>query len=144
MSVRLSISPPAGWTAVVPGATLASKTFREPVAPGASVSATFKIASPAGTAAGVLSGKVEWKASVTGRTQSETTTARVRNVLPVKINEVRFGTSGNATNQFIELYNASDNAVDLSNWVLVHTQSQWTPVRLATVAAGTKLARGAY
>ena len=48
--------------------------------------------------------------------QSETTTARVRNVLPIKINEVRFSTGTNPTNQFIELYNASAGAVDLSNW----------------------------
>ena len=72
--------------------------------------------------------------------QSETTTARVRNVLPIKINEVRLGTGANPTNQFIELYNASAGAVDLSNWTLINTPSQWAPVKLATIPAGTKLA----
>ena len=68
----------------------------------------------------------------------------MRNVLPIKINEVRFGTGANPTNQFIELYNASASAVDLSNWTLINTQSQWAPVKLATIPAGTKLASGAY
>ena len=31
-------------------------------------------------------------------------------------------------------------AVDLSNWTLINTQSQWAPVKLATIPAGTKLA----
>ncbi len=78
------------------------------------------------------------------RTRSETATQRVRNVLPIKINEVRFSTGANSTNQFIELYNASASAVDLSNWTLINTQSQWAPVTLATIPAGTKLASGAY
>ena len=47
----------------------------------------------------------------------------------------------NPTDQFIELYNASASAVDLSNWSLIHTPSQWAPVKLATIPAGTKLAR---
>ena len=121
-----------------------SKTFTDPVAPGASVSATFKVTSPATTGAGFLTGKAEWTNPATRGTQSETTTARVRNVLPIKINEVRFSTGANSTNQFIELYNASASAVDLSNWTLINTQSQWAPVKLATIPAGTKLAAGGF
>ena len=78
------------------------------------------------------------------RKQFETTTTKVRNVLPIKINEVRLNTSTNPTDQFIELYNASNSAVDISNWTLVNTQSQWAPVKLASIPAGTKLASGAY
>jgi len=126
--VKLSISVPAGWTAGP------SKTFAGPIAPGANVSAIFQVTSPVATGAGFLSGKAEWS------NRSETTTERLRNVLPVKINEVRFSGGGNATNQFIELFNASAGAVDLSNWTLIHTQSQWAPVKLATIPAGTKLA----
>jgi len=133
--VRLSVSAPAGWTASL------SKTFAAPVAPGESVSATFKVTSPATTGAGFLTGKAEWKGPATG---VETTTARIRNVLPIKINEVRFGTTTNPTNQFIELYNAGSSAVDLSNWTLVYTASQWAPVALATIPPGTKLERGAF
>ena len=44
--VKLSISVPSGqWTSVVSGAKESSKTFSEPVAPGASVGATFKVTS---------------------------------------------------------------------------------------------------
>lgn len=136
--VKLSISVPKGWT------TGTSKTFVDPVAPGASVNATFKVTSPAATGAGFLNGKAEWKGSAGGGTQSDVITARVRNVPAVKINEVRFGAGANATNQFIELFNASSTAVDLSNWTLIGTQSQWAPVKLAAIPAGTKLASGAY
>jgi hypothetical protein len=68
----------------------------------------------------------------------------VRNVLPIKINEVAFGSGANATNQFIELYNSSATTIDLSNWTLIHTQSQWAPVKLTTLPAGTRLVSGAY
>jgi hypothetical protein len=68
----------------------------------------------------------------------------VRNVFPVKINEVRFETANNPTNQFIELYNASDRDVDLSNWSLINTRSMWAPVKLATIPAGTKISARSF
>jgi len=136
--VKLSITAPAGWSVGNPA------TFNEPVAPGATVSATFKLTSPGTTGAGFLIGKAEWTSPASGGKQLETTTARVRNVLPIKINEVRFNTSTNATNQFIELYNAGAGSVDISNWTLIHTPSQWASVKLATIPAGTKLASGAW
>jgi hypothetical protein len=142
--LKLSISVPKGWTAMVSGATETSKTFTDPVEPGTSVSATFRVTASAKTGAGYLTGKAGWKNQTTGVTQSETTTQRVRNVLPVKINEIRFSTSTNQTNQFIELYNSSASSVDISNWTLINTQSQWAPVRAATIPAGTKLAGGAF
>ena len=125
--VTLSLSLPAGWTAVVSGTRKPSMTFGPPVPPGASVNATFQVTSPAATGAGFLIGRAEWTGPSTSGTQSETTTARIRNVLPIKINEVRFSAGANATDQFIELYNASAGAVDLSNWTLINTQSQWAP-----------------
>jgi non-reducing end alpha-L-arabinofuranosidase len=144
-NVKLSMSVPAGWASIVSGAIEKSKTFTDPVAPGASVSAIFKVISPATTGAGFLNGQVEWKNLKTDRTQSDTTVQRVRNVLPIKINEVRFSAGGNSTDQFIELFNASAGEVDLSNWTLISTQSQWAPVKLATIPVRTKLAaRGFY
>src|SRR5204862_30504 len=118
--------------------------FTEPVAPGASVNVTFRITASEKTGAGFLTGKAEWKNQTTGRIQFETTAQRVRNVFPIKINEIRFSTSNNPTNQFIELYNSSSGAGDISNWTLINTQSQWAPVRAATIPAGTKLAGGTY
>ena len=142
--VKLSLSAPRGWTIASGASDGASITFKEPIAPGASVNATFKVTSPAGTGSGYLIAKAEWTDQATRRPGSETTSARIRNVFPIKINEVRFSTGANPTNQFIELYNPSDGVVDLSNWTLIHTQSQWAPVMLATIPAGTRLASGAY
>jgi hypothetical protein len=136
--VKLSISVPAGWTAGAP------RAIAGPVEPGAFVSATFKVVSPAATGAGFLMGKAEWTTATARGKQFETTAARVRNVLPIKINEVRLSAGAEPTNQFIELYNASAGTVDLSNWTLIHAQSQWAPLRLATIPAGTKLAAGAF
>src|SRR6185436_3976076 len=67
-------------------------------------------------------------------------TQRIRSVIAVKINEVRFNTGNNPTNQFIELYNASDNPVDISNWNIIHTQSGWASVKLTTIPSGTRIA----
>jgi non-reducing end alpha-L-arabinofuranosidase len=142
--VKLSVSLPEGWTSVVSGTAAAAMNFTNPIAPGVSLSATFKITSPATTGAGFLAAKAEWTGQSASYARSETISQRVRNVLPIKINEVRFNNSANATDQFIELYNASDREVDLSNWTLIHTWSQWAPVELAKIPAGTKLAAHAF
>jgi non-reducing end alpha-L-arabinofuranosidase len=87
--VKLSISVPSTqWTSVVPGTTDTSKTFGS-VAPGASVSATFKVTSGPATFNGDLIGNASWTNPAHEDRQSATTTERVRNVSPVKINEFR-------------------------------------------------------
>jgi hypothetical protein len=59
--VKLSISVPGKqWTSVVPGTTETSKTFADPVAPGASVSATFKVTSGPAAFNGDLVGNASW------------------------------------------------------------------------------------
>ncbi len=70
--------------------------------------------------------------STTGRTQSETTAEKVRNVSPIKINEFRInaGSPTNSTDSFIELYNAGARSVDISNWTLTHHQTQLASSRL--------------
>jgi hypothetical protein len=138
MGVKLSVSAPKGWTATCSGGTETTKTFAGPIPPGASLNATFKITSPATTSAGFLTGKAEWTSQRSTGAQFETTAQRVRNALPIKINEVRFG------NQFIELYNASETDADISQWTLINTMSQWAPVKLATIPAGTKLAAHSF
>jgi hypothetical protein len=143
--VNLSVTVPMGWTAVLSGTTETSKTFTDLVAPGTTVSATFKVTSPATICTGFLTGKAEWRNPTTGREQLETTAQRVRNAPPIKINEVRFSTDTNPTNQFIELYNASSSNVDVSNWTLINTKSEWAPVKLGTIPAGTKIpSKGFY
>jgi hypothetical protein len=138
--VKLSMSlPDKLWTSVVPGTTDTSKTF-DSVAPGASVSATFKVTSGPAPFNGDLTGNASWTDPANGDRQSETTTERVRNVSPVKINEFRAGTGANPTNSFIELYNAGGSAVDLSNWTLTEHPAQQPVFSTVTVPAGTKLA----
>jgi non-reducing end alpha-L-arabinofuranosidase len=141
--VTLSLVLPAGWTAAASGGSETYQTFSK-VAPGANVSATFRVTAPATPGGGVLSGKAEWKNQATAQTRVESIAQRIRNVFPIKINEVRLGANENSTNQFIELYNAGENEVDISDWSLINTRSEWAPVKLASIPAGTKLARGAF
>jgi hypothetical protein len=137
--VKLSVSVPTGWTAVVSGSTERSKTFADPVAPGSSVSATFTVTSGPAAFNGDLVGNASWTAN--GTTQSDSTAEKVRNVSPVKINEFAI----NATDSFIELYNAGASDVDLSGWTLTEhpiTQAIFSSVK---IPAGTKLAaKGFY
>jgi len=132
--VKISVAAPTGWSSVVSGTTEASKTVADSIAPGAAVNATFKITTPNSPGAGFLTAKVGWTSVTTHREQSDTSLQRVRNAFPIKINEVRF------SNQFVELYNASENEVDISRWTLVSTPSQWASVKLATIPSGTKVA----
>jgi len=146
-NVKLSITVPAGWTSVVSGTTDTSKTFTDPVALGASVSATFTVTSGPAAYNGDLVGNVSWTNSMNGRTQSETTVEKVRNVSPIKINEFRIsaGSPDNSTDSFIELYNAGDSVVDISNWTLTHHPTQLPVFSSVKIPAGTKIgARGFY
>ncbi len=122
-------------------------TFADPVAPGASVSATFKVTSGPAAFNGDLVGQRLVDEPTTGRTQSETTAEKVRNVSPIKINEFRIsaGSPANATDSFIELYNAGDSAVDISNWTLTEHPTQQPIFSSVKIPAGTKLAaKGFY
>jgi non-reducing end alpha-L-arabinofuranosidase len=143
VGVRLSISVPhQQWTSFVPGTKETSKTFADPVAPGASVSATFKVTSGPAAFNGDLVGNALWTNPTSGRKQSETAAEKVRNVGPVKINEFRIssGSPSNPTNSFIELYNAGATSVDISNWTLTEHPAQQAIFSTVTIPAGTKLA----
>jgi hypothetical protein len=140
VGVKLSISVPGKqWTSVIPGTTDTSQTF-DSVAPGASVSTTFKVTSGPAAFNGDLVGNASWTNPANGARQSVTTTEKVRNVGPIKINEFRTRTSANPTNAFIELYNAGDSTVDLSNWTLTEHPTQQPISSVVTVPAGTTLA----
>jgi hypothetical protein len=140
VGVKLGISLPSRqWTSFVAGSTGTSKTFGS-VAPGASVSATFKVTSGPAPFNGDLTGNAAWTNAANGGRQSTTATEQVRNVSPVKINEFRAGTSSNPTNAFIELYNAGGSTADLSNWTLTEHPAQQAIFSTVRVPAGTKLA----
>jgi hypothetical protein len=146
--VTLSIAPPgAQWTSVIADTKGKSKTFQDPIAPGTSVSATFKVTSGPTAFNGDLVGKALWTDSTDGQKHVETTAEKVRNVSPVKINEFRIGSGapGNMTNSFIELYNAGSKSVDISNWTLTEHPTQQAIFSAEKIPAGTTLhAKGFY
>ena len=145
--VKLSIAAPASkWTAFVSGTTETSKTFADPVAPGASVSATFKVTSGPAAFNGDLVASASWTNSTSRVKQSETAVEKVRNASPVKINEFRIssGHPANSTDSFIELYNAGSQSVDISNWSLTERPAQQAIFSAVKIPAGTKLAAGGF
>jgi non-reducing end alpha-L-arabinofuranosidase len=145
--VTLSISVPAEqWSAVVSGSSETSKTFVQPIAPGASVSATFNVTSGPVAFNGDLIGKASWTNPTTGSRQVDTAVEKVRNAEPIKINEyrVRSGGPANPTNSFIELYNASSRRVDISNWTLTEHPAHQAIFSTIEIPVGTKLAAGGF
>ncbi|MGE5834594.1 MAG: arabinofuranosidase catalytic domain-containing protein [Acidobacteriota bacterium] len=144
--VELSIVAPKGWTSAIPGTTRETATIAEPVAPGVTVSATFKVTSGLTSFNGDLVGQARWSGPV-GAKHAETAVEKVRNVSPITINEFRVsgGAAANTTNSFIELYNPSGSAVDVSNWTLTTHATQQAIFSTVTIPAGRKLgARGFY
>ena len=144
VDVRLSISVPNElWTSVVPGTHSTSATLRGPVAPGASISATFNVTSGPNALNGDLVGHAQWTAAKSGGRKFEATTfEKVRNVSQIKINEFRVGTGSplNPTNSFIELYNAGASDVDLSHWTLTQHAAQQAIFSTVQIPTGRKLA----
>jgi non-reducing end alpha-L-arabinofuranosidase len=135
--LQLSIAVPAGGTSTGSGGAGAAKSFAEPIAPGASVSATFRVTSGPAAFNGDLAGKASWKG--TGAAQTASAIEKVRNVSPIKINEFRISAGLNPTDSFIELYNAGSSAVDISNWTLTQHPTQLPIFSSVQVPAGTSL-----
>jgi hypothetical protein len=145
--VTLSVAAPSKqWTVAASGTTEAVKTFAQPVAPGASVSATFKVTSAPASFNGDLVSHASWTNATSNRKQVEMAVAKIRNARPVKINELRVTSAapGNATDSFIELYNAGHESVDLSNWTLTEHPAHQAIFSSVKIPAGTKLATGGF
>jgi hypothetical protein len=144
-AVTLSITlPNKQWSSVVSGSRQTSKVFAEPVAPGTSVSATFKVTSGSAPFNGDLIGSASWT-STSGGNQLERTAEKVRNVSPIKINELRIGSgSNNSTDSFIELYNAGASSVDISSWTLTEHPILQPIFSSVKFPAGTKLAAKSF
>ncbi len=141
--VELSLSAPKAWTVVAKGGAGATAAIAGPVAPGARVSATFRVTSAPAAFNGDLVGRATWTGA-SGRKQTETAVQKVRNASPVKINEFRISAGANTTDSFIELYNAGNSAVDISNWTLTHHPTQQPIFSSVKIPAGTKLAAGGF
>jgi hypothetical protein len=143
-SLQLSISAPRAWTSVVAGSTETSKVFTDPVAPGASVSAAFKVTSGSAAFNGDLVASAQYTNS-SGAKQSDTIVEKVRNVSPIKINEFRINSGTSPTDSFIELYNAGEKNLDISNWTLTVHPTQQAVFSTVKIPKGTNLAaKGFY
>lgn len=143
--LTLSISVPSGWKSVVLSSKETSKKFADPIAPGASVNATFTVTSGSKSYNGDIVGEASWTNSLNGRKQSDIAVEKVRNVSPIKINEFRIHDESNTTNSFIELYNAGGNDVDISNWSLTQHATLLPIFSSINIPEGTKIAaKGFY
>lgn len=141
--LQLSLSLPSPqWTAVVEGTNERTKEFAEAIAPGEHVSATFTVTAGPAAFNGDLAGTARWTDAANGRSESATLAEKVRSTEPVRINEfrIRSGPPANATDSFIELYNAGDRSVDLSNWTLTEHPTQHAISSTIRIPAGTTLA----
>ncbi len=135
--IRLAL-PDERWSAASSTSGTSSVRIMKPLGSGASKTVKFTITSPLSSSSGYITAITEWNSA--GRIRErESAVQAIRNVPAVKLNEVRFGTTSNPTDQFIELYNASDLPVDISKWSLIHTPSQWASFTLATIPSGTIL-----
>jgi hypothetical protein len=145
--VTLSIAlPNKQWTVVASGSTGVSKTFPQPIAPGASVETTFKVTSGPAAFNGDLVGNASWTNAANGRKRVETVVQKVRNTSPIKINEYRVGSGapGNRTDSFIEIYNAGSQGVDISDWTLAMHPARQPIFSTIKIPVGTSLAGGGF
>lgn len=143
-NLNISLELPRGWKAVVTGTSDKSRNVGYSVAPGQAVVVDFTVRSAAREYNGDMVAVASWNGSQ-GR-NSWRTAQKVRNVAPIKINEFRASDDdGNDTNSFIELYNNSDKAVDLSGWTLTHHEINIPYFSSIKMPAGASIpAKGFY
>ena len=145
LDLRISVPDPQ-WTSVVASTTKSSPTFRESIAPGASVSATFKLTSGSALFNGDIVANARWTNTVDRTKHFARLVEKVRNVSPVRINEFRIssGPPLNSTNSFIELFNAGPRSVNISNWTLTIRPIKQAVFSALTIPDETELASGAF
>jgi hypothetical protein len=141
-NLTLSVSVPKGWKSVLLDSKETSRKFDHPIAPNVSVEATFTVTSGSESFNGDLDGVASWTNSVNGKRETETIAEKVRNVSPVRINEFRIadGSTKNSTDSFIELFNAGNSTVNISNWTLTIRPTELPVFSSVKIPAGTKLA----
>lgn len=138
--LQLSINVPDGWKSTLLGTDKSIKKFNSPIEPGESVIAIFNVRSGTKTMNGDIKGVAKWKDTKNSISKTATAIEKVRNVNPVKINEFAIGSGENLSNTFIELYNASDNDIDISGWTMTQHQAELPVFSSIKIPTGTKLA----
>ena len=135
--LTLTVDPPRGWKFNVVGKPDKVQSFRT-IVPGESVYATFAVTSSDEEFNGDINAKANW--NISGKSWSETAHSKVRNVQSVRINEFRIADNrGNSTNNFIELYNTSDRAVDISGWTVTEHSKNIPFSSSINIPSGTRL-----
>jgi predicted RecA/RadA family phage recombinase len=138
--LQLNIDVPNNWSAVVLGTDETIKKYNNSIQPGETINVVFNIKSGSKTLNGDIVAIAKWTNATNGMSQRETAIEKVRNVNPIKINEFAIGSGENLTNTFIELYNAGENEVDISNWSLTQHQAELPVFSSINIPPGTKLA----
>ncbi|MBP5537650.1 MAG: lamin tail domain-containing protein [Bacteroidales bacterium] len=123
---------PQGWS-LEPAGQVPSE-----VPAGQSVTAVYTVKAPDARSMGFLSFNALWKGG------SAAVSTRVRSAEALKINEVKLSAPQDPNDQFIELYNASGKALDLSGMKVEVRRSGWAPVTAAVIPSGTSLGAGEY
>lgn len=131
--VTLNISLPDGW--VFDG----DVPVVESLIPGGHYTTVLTIAAPEHRSAGFVGFEAVWKGG------SVALNERVRCSEPIKINEVYLSAiGGSVDDQFIELYNAGDEDVDISGLQLDIRRSGWASLNAAVIPQGTVMAPGSF
>jgi len=128
----VEIDLPEGWTVT------ADESISSELTAGQNITSTYSITAPQGRSSGFMVLKVSWKGGCA------TVKQRVRSAEAVKINEIKLSSPGNDRDQFIELYNASSEDVDLSGLQLEVRRSGWAPVVAAVIPEGTIVHSGDF
>ena len=128
--LTLALDAPRGWK--VTGKDGKQMRVNYAVAPGQTVVAEFAVTSGSASFNGDLVALAAWGP------KRESARLKVRNTEAVKINEF------SVTDGFIELYNASEKAVDLSGWTVRQHAANIPYFSDIRIPSGTKLAPKAY
>ncbi len=139
----ISLDLPKRWKANVLGSKEKARTVRYTVAPGQTVVATFNVRTSRKAFNGDLQARASWTDGA-GQARFVTAVEKVRNVAPVKINEFRISSPDNKTNQFIELYNAGTQTVNISGWSLTAHAINIPAFSQIRVPSGTRLAPNSF
>lgn len=122
--LSLALELPQGWSSELMSMSGADAA----IAPGQKAVAVYKVNAPASDSEGFAKAVATWGKG------SEFNAQRIRSASPVKINELSLGKE-----QFIELYNNSDEAVSLAGWEIEVTRSGWAPLKSLRFPEGASI-----
>ncbi len=136
--LELSLVLPKKWKASILGSKDRVRKVGYAVAPGQAVVVTFNVKAGKKAFNGDLAAMASWTAG-DGSRRTEKAVQKVRSVDPVKINEFGIASSASSTDNFIELYNAGEQTVDISGWTVTQHAINIPAFSEIRIPKGTKL-----